>query len=88
MTLQDSAAPATDRRRAMTGAEFARAIAYIGLAEDDAAQVLRVSAATLKRWIAGSEEIPSRLARRLRLMVSPEVGFDMECLEADPVEVA
>jgi len=88
MRLQDGDAPATGRSRGMTGAEFSSALAHIGLAEDDAAQVLKVSTATLRRWIAGSEEIPSRLARRLRLMVSPEAGFETEWLDADPVEAA
>ncbi|MDQ0390806.1 hypothetical protein [Labrys monachus] len=83
MTILDGGEGGMGRSSAMGAAEFRSTLAGIGLSEHHAARFLKVDEPTLRRWIAGREDVPPPLACRLRLMICPDIPPDMEWADGE-----
>ncbi|MFC4128992.1 hypothetical protein [Nocardia rhizosphaerae] len=54
----------------MTAAEFSIALAYLGLSNADAADLLQVTPHTIRHWIKGRYVVPEGVERQLEEMVA------------------
>ena len=56
------------RAAPMTGSEYQKVIAHLGLSQVGAAQFLGVNDTTSRRWVADKHPIPTAVSKLLRVM--------------------